>query len=355
MLLQLRSHAEQTAAYLRSELEAGRWRNLLPGVHNLSKVLGVNHNTIHAALQLLEDEGLLSGQGRGRPRRITLPPEVKKTRSLRVKILCYERLDRGQAYSTELLARLQADGFAADFASKSLQDLGHNAKSVARYVEKRPADAWVIIAGNREILKWFAASPIPAFALFGRHTGLPIASSSPLKGPALVSVVERLVEMGHRRIVMMTRKERRYPRPGPLEQKFLDSLEARDFTVGKYNLPDWEEHPAGLHACLKTLFEHTPPTAIIISEPAVYVATDRFLSQHGIRVPEKVSLICCDFDPVFKWFDPEVSHIKWNLPPVVSRVVRWATNIAQGKEDHRQATYKAKWVKGGTTGPVAKS
>jgi DNA-binding LacI/PurR family transcriptional regulator len=355
MPLKLRTHAEQTAQHLRAELEAGRWKDVLPGVHNLAKALEVNHNTIHAALQLLEEEGILTAQGRGRPRRITLQRRAERSKQLRIKILCYEWLNRGELYELELMSRLQADGHATEFASKSLKDLGYRSDRVAEFVEGEQADAWVIVAGNRDILKWFAASPIPAFALFGRHTGLPIASSSPLNGPALTTVVEKLVQLGHRRIVMMTRKERRFPRPGPLEQRFFDVLESCGMPIGPYNLPDWEEQPAGLIACLESLFRHTPPSAMIIQEPAVYVAVDRFLSKRGIDVPRDVSLISCDFDPVFRWFSTEVSHIHWDHSPVVARVARWAANVAKGKQDLRQATFKAKWIEGGTIGPAPKS
>lgn len=355
MNLKLLSHAEQVAVHLRSEITGGRWRKVLPGVHNLSKTLGVNHNTIHAALKLLEEEGMLAGQGRGRPRQITLQQTAMRTRPLQVKILCYEFSDRRLPYGADLLAKLQAAGFAADFAPKSLEDLGFNVKSVAHFVEKHPADAWVVIAGTREILEWFADGPVPVLALFGRHTQLPIASSTPLKGPALVSAVRKLLDMGHRRIVMLARKERRKPYPGPLEQKFLDELKAHGQMVGKYNLPDWDEHPAGLRAALDSLFRHTPPTALIMPEPAVFVASELYFSLLGISVPEQVSLLCLDFDPMFTWFDPQVSHIQWSLQPVLNRVVRWATHVANGKEDKRQTTFKAKFVEGGTIGPAPKS
>ena len=273
---------------------------------------------------------------------------------MRVKILCYEYSDRGLPFGAQLLAKLQEAGFAADFAPKSLQDLGMKVKSVARFVEKHPADAWVIIAGTREILNWFANGPVPALALFGRHTQLPIAASSPLKGPALVSVVGKLIDMGHRRIVMLSREERRKPYPGPLEQKFLDEMEAHGLMTGKYNLPDWDEHTAGLRTALDSSFRNTPPTALIIPEPAVFVATRLYLSQMGISIPKQVSVVCTDFDPIFKWFDPQVSHIHWSLQPVLNRVVRWATNVSHGKLDKRQTTFKAKLVEGGTIGPAPK-
>jgi len=354
MSLKLQTHSEQVAAHLRGELMRGRWRNLLPGVHKLSADLDVNHNTIHAALQLLEEEGLLTSQGRGRPRRVTLPRGTVVTKTLRLKILCYEWLDRGQPYTVELLARLKAAGFAPDFAKKSLQDLGFDAKRVAAFIETYPADAWMVIGGNRETLEWFANSGVPALAIFGRFSGVDIAASGIHKLPILVTILERLYAMGHRRIVLLARKERRLPDPGLFEQKFLDELEHHGLAVGAYNLPDWEENPAGLLACLDSLFKHTPPTALLISEPAVYIAVERYLIQRGIKIPEQVSMLCTQNDPVFNWHDPIPAHMVTDLRPVTNRAIRWATNVAQGKKDRDQKTFKVKWIEGGTLGPAPK-
>ena len=39
--------------------------------------------------------------------------------------------------------------------------------------------------------------------------------------------------------------------------------------------------------------------------------------------------------------------------PVIRRAVQWANHIALGKSDKRQTLYKAKFVDGGTVGPVS--
>jgi DNA-binding LacI/PurR family transcriptional regulator len=67
-------------------------------------------------------------------------------------------------------------------------------------------------------------------------------------------------------------------------------------------------------------------------------------------VPQDVSLVCADGDPHFAWFHPPVSHIAWDSAPVVRRVVRWAANIARGKQDLRQVLTKSEFVPGGTVG-----
>jgi len=54
----------------------------------------------------------------------------------------------------------------------------------------------------------------------------------------------------------------------------------------------------------------------------------------------------------FEWCKPSIAHIRWDSRTVVRRIVRWANNVARGKEDKRQTETKAEFVAGGTVGPV---
>ena len=352
MSLHLLTHAEQVAAHLRSEVSRGRWRNVLPGIQRLGIELGVNHNTMEAALRLLEQEGVVASQGHGRPRRVCAAALSGDRRSLRVKILLYEASDRFLPDMVELLARLQEAGHAADIAPKSLQDLGMRVERVARFMEKHPADAWVVCSGSQEILKWFSTCTVPAIAMYGRFTGLPIAAASPRKIPAMLTATRRLVELGHRRIVMIAREERRKPEPALFERAFLDELAVLGVPTGTYNLPEWEETSHGLHACLDALFRHTPPTALILGETTFFMAVQQYLSRRGILVPDQLSVICADPDPAFAWCHPAIAHIRWDFRPLVQRILRWADHVAHGREDREKTLFLAKFVEGGTIAPV---
>ncbi len=57
--LKTRTVTEQAAAHLRSELRKGRWTGLMPGRRTLARELGVSHNTVQEALNLLEAENIL--------------------------------------------------------------------------------------------------------------------------------------------------------------------------------------------------------------------------------------------------------------------------------------------------------
>lgn len=352
MSLRPLSKVEQVAAHLRFELQKGRWTRVLPGVFKLERELGVNHGTLHLALRLLEDEGVLKNQGKGRGRLIVTPrSEASK---LRIRILLYEKSDRMAHYLVELIHLLQEAGHVATFADKFLCDLGMDVGRIRRFVKSPEADAWVVVGGARDLLNWFAAQPMPAFALFGRSVNVPLAGTSPKKAGVYAEVVKRLVEMGHRRIVLLAREERRKPTPGFLERLFLDELEKHGIRTGAYNLPDWEESAKGLRDLLDSLFRHTPPTAMLIGGASLFSATRHLLARKGLLAPEHVSLICTDPDPVFEWDFPAVTHMAWDYRPLIRRVVKWADNISRGKDDRRKSVVRARLVPGGTLGPAPK-
>jgi len=340
---------EQVSNYLREELLRGRWSGEMPGQKQLAKLLGVSGQTVELALGLLEKDGILVGQGTGRRRKIVLP-EGHTPPVLRVGILVFDFPARGADYMIELRHQLEEAGHIPFFTDKTLHQLGMDVGRVARLVKKTEADAWVVSAGSREVLEWFSAQETPAFALFGRQKGLPIAGMKPDKGTVFAAIARHLIDLGHRRVSLLFRRQHRLPQPGRWVQGFLSELEAGGITTGAFNLPDWEESKEGFGSVLDSLFGRTPPTALILDEPFLYHAAHHHLAKLGLRVPEDVSLICTDNDPGFAWCDPSVAHIRWDYRPVVRRVQRWTNNVALGKDDRRQSFSKAEFVEGGTVG-----
>jgi LacI family transcriptional regulator len=231
--------------------------------------------------------------------------------------------------------------------------LGMDAGKVARYVEKNPADAWMVLAGSKEVLTWFAGQSFPSYAIFGRRRSVPMPSVGPEKVTAVETAVDRLVEYGHRRIVMLTREERRRPSPGYLEAAFLDRLASHGIKPSAYHLPDWQDNPDSFHECLEQLFRHTPPTAILLDEPQFFIATQQHLANRGLIAPRDVSLLCSDTHPLFNWCQPKVSHISWEEEPIIRHATRWVVQLGKGKKIRPSPVFTpASFVEGGTIGPV---
>ena len=223
-------------------------------------------------------------------------------------------------------------------------------KRVARLVKKTGADAWIVISGSYQILQWFAALGVPCFGLFGKLSELAIAGGGANKSAAYDAVASRLVELNHRRIVLLGRWmgdcfSRHY---------LFGAFEARGIRASHFNMPRFADTPEGFRSCLESIFATTPPTAVIILNLELLFAVQQFMAGRKLLVPEDVSLVCADPDPRFHWCQPTIAHINWDSTPWIRRMVRWAENIARGKQDTRKAITQAEFVDGGTIGPARK-
>lgn len=350
--LKILSIPEQIAAHLRGEIARGRWSGAMPGRNELAQQFGVGITSMEQALRQLERQGLLIAQGAGRTRRVAVENRYTGKRGIRVAILAYERPTVNEEIFSEAVHLLREAGHDAFFTRSSLMELGMNVRRVAGHVGKTETDAWIVCSASREITEWFASQSKPAFALFGRRRGVRIASAGPDKAPAFAAAARRLIELGHRKIVMMVRPDRRLPVPGAPERAFLDELAAHGITPGPYHLPDWEDGIEGFQTRLETLFHVTPPTALIVDEITLFVATQQFLARKKLQVPEDVSLVSMESDPAFDWCRPSIARVRWDSAPVMRRVVGWVNNVARGKKDQRETLTRAEFVAGGTIGPA---
>lgn len=341
----------QIAAHIRQHIIEGYWKDYLPGLNVLASELNVNRKTISLALEQLEKEGYLEPQGARKRRRIVLHQKASPTK-LRVAVLSFDNPDEWEPYIRQLPLLLQDAGHDCFIARSSLLALGMNPLRVAKLVADTSADAWIVGSASKEVLEWFAEQPFPTFALCGRRGGLPIAGIGPDKISAICEAVRHLIGLGHKRIVAINRRDRRYPEPGTTEKCFLNELEAHGISTGSYNLPDWDDSSEYPGECLDRVFRLTPPTAILAYEPSVFLAVQNHLARRGIFAPEHISLMATDWDPNFRWMKPTIAHIRWDYSPWLRRVSRWVDNISRGRGDIRQSLSKAKFINGETLAPI---
>ncbi len=349
MALRLLNHAEQVAAHLRAEIEAGRWIGNLPGVGALAEETGVNHTTINAAMQLLEEQGLVVNRGSGKARRVAVD-RAKSSKSMRIALLDHDVLAAKDGFLAELSARLKAKGFTVELSRKTLTELKMDPRRIARMVGETEADAWVVLSAPRQVLKWFANKRIPVMAIFGQFDHMPIAAAAVDYQEPIRALQQRLVDLGHRRIVYLSfRGQHRQP-IGSLWQTLFDDLESQGIATGAYNLPTWEDCPEGFQRLLESLFDKTPPTALVIEEVPHYIAVLNFCMQRGLKVPDDLSLACLDYQNLLDHCLPPVAHITWRHAPVIQQVVRWADMLSRGKSEPSQHYTTAEFIDGPTIG-----
>lgn len=352
--------AAQTAAHLRTRLRAGQWGGVLPGVIPLSLDLQVSVPTVRAALRLLEAEGVITGRGLGRSRRVADdPPKGERRRALRVGVLLHERLVDENPGRQISLAQLQHEieqaGHLCFFSRPCMASLRHDTGRIAAYFAEMQADAWVVVAPRPEVLPWLATQPVPAFSQGTLCKTGALAGAAVDGQPSMVAAIRRLAALGHQRIVFIGQSGVRIPRPGTRAEAFTSEMKASRLRLSRaYNLPEWEETPTGFRALLDGLFSATPPTALLIDETPRLMATLAFLAEHGLRVPEQVSLVAMHEDSTLAWCKPTMARLRWDTGPVVRRVVRWVTALERGQPDREQSVFPSEFVDGGSIGPAWK-
>lgn len=346
-----KSTCDQLADHLRQEILNRTLTGTMPGIKQLVQRLGVSSSALTSAMKQLEHEGLIVSQG-DRRKRLIVSSEGPNVASQRVGILLYDASSALRHDTMTLSHELTKDGHTVVFTSKNMAELGMDVERIALHVNATDVDAWVILAGSRQVLEWFAEQSKPAFALYGRSNKLSLASMTISKAPVISVLVQKLSAMGHKRIILLVREERRKPQLGSLEQFFLNELEANGIQTGSYNIPNWEDSPEGLQKVIDALLEHTPPTAMIIGDASLFHATQMHLARRGILAPDHISMICNDSEHSFIWNLPKIAHIQWNYGPIIRRITQWANNTAQGKEDLKVSHVKASLFEGDTIGPA---
>jgi DNA-binding LacI/PurR family transcriptional regulator len=345
---------EQTAAHLREGFQSGRWVGQLPGVLQLADELVVSKHLVRSALKILEGEGWIEDCGAGRRRRIVPPRDVTPVRrTLRIGILP-DSPPAGDEVLFGIRHAIEAAGHTCVFSERSLLQTKDNLSTISRCVRAANADAWIVFAGPLVVLEWFAAQSFPVFAYGGRFHGLPMASTALRLAPGIESAVNRLVELGHRRITLLIETFLRRPTLIPSLESYLAALEAHGIPATDYHLPHFEDTAEGLESCLEGLFRVTPPTAVIVHHATYCAAVYSFLAHRGLRMPRDVSVISMFTDPILSKCLPPIDHFLSPREKYLARILRWVDGVAHGRVDQRQAFYEAVYVPGGTVGPVKK-
>ncbi len=346
----LRSAAEQVSDCLRDRIKRGRMQGRMPGVHPIAEELGVHHTTVADSFRQLEKEGYLKSEGVGKPRSIVLPSVAGGVR-LKVAILLYEPQDIGTQLINELRHQLDRAGQDTVVAAKSMVELDFKVSRIKNLVKRTQADAWLVIAGSKPVLTWFAEEEIETFALFG-YSPERISHSAPAKGPIIEQLTQRLLELGHERIVMLIGEQFRGPQMSLLARIFLETLEGHGLVPGDYHLPDWSYDRGSLQKCLTNLFQVTAPTALIVDDPLLISTIQQFANQRKLSIPQDLSLACLEGHPSFNWMEPTLCRLESNFDGCIRHAVRWVNRLAKGDNERFIGVTKAKFIEGGTIGPA---
>ena len=125
--------------------------------------------------------------------------------------------------------------------------------------------------------------------------------------------------------------------------------------AGLKHAPDFDapviadDSPAGLHACVRALIRHTPPTAFVSSDFFQWQGTFMVLAEAGLRCPRDVSLVSISSSPVWETATPAQTCLRHPVDEIATGVRRALVAAERGAAP-TVTLFEPIWVPGASLG-----
>ena len=296
--------ASQAAAALRQAISDRMWQEFLPSERRLCALLQVSRPTIRAALRTLAQEELVEISP-GRCVRLLHHPRKRGARKSSLIALISDRpisrqpLTAYQGISTMEL-ELTKRGFRTDEFICLAQNPRLQRRKLEAYLEENEVLGCVLLSVGRDVQHWFASHSIPSLVLGSCHPDVRLPSLDVDYRAVCRHAAGVFRRHGHQHLAFIA------PDSGlagdlASEVGFREGATGVTATVLRHN---------GTRAHLRTrlgalLAAPRPPTALLVAKPAHTLSVLLHLLHRGIRVPDAISVIARDHDPLY---EHELAH-----------------------------------------------
>lgn len=297
----LHSMSAQLALLLRSEIARGAWVGQLPGERLLAEQFQASRKTVRAALRELRAEGLVETRRGSGSAILALPARGNRHGEPRdgVGLLLPRPLAELRQHTTLWVNRLSDMLLGAGHrltvfhGRKYFAATGH--RQLAGLTRKHPMSCWIVAHSTRFVQNWFSESGLPTVIAGSLHPGVSLPSVDIDHVALCRHAAATLLRAGHRRIALL------YPRTdraGDLESE--EGFRQGCAHLGEADAPvilqheDTAESVAAAVARLLRL--DRPPTGLLVSNSAAYLAVVSCLAAERLRIPADLSVISRDED-----------------------------------------------------------
>jgi DNA-binding LacI/PurR family transcriptional regulator len=355
-LIPQRTVASQIAAQLRTEIEKRTWRGWLPTERVLCQKMRASRNTIRAAIAQLKAEGLIvskkpvgnwieTGSRRLRkgaqPRSvgIVIPETVNKLRPLislwidELKDMliaedCHVRVHDGQQYYR-----------------------ANPGNALDRLVNQNAHDAWVLVLSSKAMQQWFARRSLPCLVAGSIYPEVELPFCDLDYRAVCRHAVGVLLRLGHRRIGLLNHQS---PRAGEIasELGFSEGVRASASVGVMANIVYHDDDVDSIARALKKLRGSKAgfPTAVIVNSSYAYLSVISLLASQRLQVPQDVSLISRDDDPLLDAIFPAPARYTVSPHAFARRLIGPTLDLLGGLPVSRPQTYfLPKFISGGST------
>jgi LacI family repressor for deo operon, udp, cdd, tsx, nupC, and nupG len=246
--------------------------------------------------------------------------------------------------------RLRREGF--DILIYQVEDAEARHRFFADLPARRKVDAVIVVClpVNSDELERLNLMGVQLLAAGGQMVSYPFVCINDVE--AVRQAVDHLVLLGHTRIAMIDAVDSEmpdWPTRSVRAEGFRRALAARNLPVDEALLlssPWGGEAAAGAMAQLLSLPD--PPTAVFAHSDEVALGAMRTLRRAGLRVPEDVSVIGIDDNPVAALTD--LTTIRQPVAEIATRAADLLVDLLAGRERDTQVEVATTLVPRGTTG-----
>lgn len=301
--LSLSAHA---ADALRKAIADNVWSDFLPSERRLCDLLKVSRPTVRTALNALAQERVIEVR-HGRRNRLLARSKTSPAPQSRLVVLVSHfpitqtTLTAYQGIS-EMRTHLAEHGFNTEVLVCPVRKASVQCRKLERFIQQ----SCVLLSVSRDVQAWFARHSIPALVLGSCHADVKLPSLDVDYRAVCRHAAGVFRGKGHRRFAFIV------PDSGAAgdlvsEEGFREGTVTRPGSPGvKAIVVRHPDSPSNLGPRLDALFASpTPPTALLVAKPAHTLAVVLHLLRRGIKVPDTVSLIARDHDPLF---ENELAH-----------------------------------------------
>lgn len=312
---------------LREDIQKGAWKGQLPGRRILAERYGCSVKTCLRAIDMLEEEGILSPAVQGRPRSILSPGAAKSTRARRhTLIIIHTSRAPLSAEMANILNELQAiwEGNAGAVVKIPIdyKQLKNPEKRINEIIHRHSVDAAILLNAPLPITR-ACREHIPCFQMGGLYEEHPnVSSYSSNFKKEIENFARHLVAWGHRRILIPIYDETSRP---PVTAGLLDAYGENEAPHDLDSLMPcfFSSEPKEWMALWKEKLSALEPTAVIVMDDVRYLSLTSFCQQAGIRIPRDISVILYNYNPKFEWISPRPTMGQFPAKKVATAFKKW--------------------------------
>lgn len=324
----------QTAQLLREGLQAGQWRDHLPGERKLCERFLVSRPTVRGALDQLRREGWLK-VAHGKRRRILTPQRRAASgswtktigllspvplKSLPPFVLCW---------TDELRAHLSREGFELEFHVSRKCFSRQPAGALAALMARTPAAVWVLFRSTCEMQRWFVDQKRPCLLAGTFAPGVELPSVDADHRAAARHAAALLWRKGHRRTALLLPKGA-FGGDAETEAGFREGFVASARDPGEPLVLHHDGSVAGVESCLTAALRPSRPvTAFFVARTAHVLTVVTHLLRRGLRIPQDVAVISRDDDAFLEFLTPAISRYVSAPESFARRLSHAAIHLAQ--------------------------